>query len=59
MFCCSLQRKDIKQYMNNLLWMFDIEDKNQSLKLNTSSSFLNEQIPEINEWENISTPRSQ
>ena len=63
MFCCSLQDKDIKRYIKNMVWMFDKEKQPNThicLKLNnTNNSILCEQIPEISEWENISTPRCQ
>jgi len=59
MFCCGLNKYDMKQYIKTYLWVFNIENKSDlpksPIKLDTSGVFTSDFG---NEWETISTPRA-
>ena len=64
MFCCGLNKYNMKQYIKTYLWIFNIENKHDviksPIKLDTCDVFTIDKLPDIcNEWENISTPVNQ
>lgn len=56
MFCCGFTKYQLKQYINNLMFIQYV-DYQDPIELNTSRLLNLETISEIkNDWENISTP---